>query len=61
MKDKKTSCAVDTECHHCGQPMRLEMDSELETITAQDGAEPLLFVPLVDFDKLTTPSIIDPF
>jgi hypothetical protein len=40
--------------------MRIEVDSELG-YRVVEGADPLVFVPLVDFEKLKDPSIIDAF
>jgi hypothetical protein len=37
------------------------MDSELNYRVVEPGADPVVFVPLVDFDKLEEPSIIDAF
>jgi hypothetical protein len=52
---------IQTECAHCGQPIHLEMDGELNYRVLETEAEPLVFVPMVDFDKLEDPSIIDAF
>ena len=52
---------IETECAHCGRPMQIEMDSELNYTVREEGAEPLVFVPRVDFAKLEDPSIIDAF
>jgi len=41
--------------------MHFEIDSELTCLVLEDRADPLIFVPLVDFDKLEDPSIIDAF
>jgi hypothetical protein len=41
--------------------MHIEIDSELTVRVLDEGADPLIFVPLVDFDKLEDPSIIDAF
>ena len=41
--------------------MRLEINSELKTLDVEEGADPRVFVPMVDFDKLEDPSIIDAF
>ncbi len=43
------------------QPIHIEMDSELQYRVRQEGAEPLVYVPLVDVKKLDEPSIIDGF
>ena len=49
-----------TECAHCARSLRIEVDSELRHRVAE-ATDPLIFVPLVDFEKLKAPSIIDPF
>ncbi|MFQ5627427.1 MAG: hypothetical protein ACE5I1_01605 [bacterium] len=41
--------------------MHIETNSKLKYRIAEQGADPLVFVPLVDFGKLTDPSIIDAF
>ncbi len=41
--------------------MRLELDSELRFRTVPEGADPLLFMPHVDFGTLREPSIIDAY
>ncbi|NIV33241.1 MAG: hypothetical protein GWN58_28490, partial [Anaerolineae bacterium] len=46
---------VTTRCAHCGQPLHLEIDSELNFRVMEDGAEPLVFVPMVDFSELEDP------
>jgi uncharacterized metal-binding protein YceD (DUF177 family) len=55
------SVQVSTECAHCGQPLHLEIDSELNYRVLEERADPLVFVPLVDLEKLEDPSIIDAF
>jgi hypothetical protein len=41
--------------------MQIEIDSELRYRVEAAGAEPLVFVPLVNFEKLKDPRIIDAF
>ena len=41
--------------------MHLEIDSELNYRVREQGADPIVFVPEVDFAKLTDPSITDAF
>ncbi|MFC1976160.1 hypothetical protein ACFLXQ_07160 [Chloroflexota bacterium] len=55
------SVVVKTECAHCSQPMRIEIDSEMRCRVEEEGAAPLISVPVVDFSKVTVPSIIDVF
>ena len=41
--------------------MHIEIDSELNYLVREQGADPMVFVPDVDFRKLTDPSITDVF
>jgi hypothetical protein len=41
--------------------MHLEIDSDLNYKVAEEGADPRVFVPLLDVGKLEDPSIIDAF
>jgi hypothetical protein len=54
-------CTVTTSCAHCDQPIHMEIDSSLHFKVAEAAAKPLVFVPMVDFDRLKDPSIIDAF
>jgi hypothetical protein len=61
LRDEYLSVAIETECSHCHRPLHLEVDSDLECRVLEEGADPLVFVPLVDFAKLEDSSIIDAF
>jgi hypothetical protein len=61
LRKEKLSCQIDTICAHCNQAMHLEIDSDLHITAMEAGAAPLIFVPMVDFDQLEDPSIIDAF
>jgi hypothetical protein len=52
---------IETECAHCHRPLHLEIDSALQYRVVEETAEPLVFAPLVDFDQLNEPSIINAF
>ena len=54
------SFIIKTECGHCYEPIQIEIDSELQFRVLERGAEPLVYVPMVDVQKLE-PSIIDGF
>ncbi|MHC1725896.1 MAG: hypothetical protein AB9866_07805 [Syntrophobacteraceae bacterium] len=41
--------------------MSIEIDSELRSKVLKGGANPLIFHPIVDFDGLAAPNIIDDF
>jgi hypothetical protein len=55
------SFTIDTQCAHCARPIQIEIDGQLDYRVLQQDADPLVFVPLVDFAKLDDPSIIDAF
>jgi hypothetical protein len=52
---------VDTECHHCGKPLALEIDSEMNIGVEAPGAAPLVFSPDVNPFEVEGPSIVDDF
>ena len=61
LRAENLSCVIRSECAHCGQPLHIEIDSQLAYRVVEAEAVPLIFVPMVDFDKLEDPSIIDAF
>lgn len=52
---------VSTECAHCGQPLHILIDSDLRYRVSQEGAEPLVFQPLIDWTTFSEATIIDAF
>ena len=61
LRNEPLSVVVRTECAHSAQPLHIEIDQALKVRVEEKGAAPMVFVPLVDFDKLEDPSIIDAF
>ena len=61
LRDQPVSVRIRTECAHCSQRLHIEVDSELRVRLSEVAADPLVFLPLVDFAKLKDPSIIDSF
>ena len=55
------SFIIETECGHCHEPIQIEIDSELKYRVVERETEPLVYVPMVDVQKLEGPSIIDGF
>jgi hypothetical protein len=55
------SSVVETGCASSGRPIQIEIDSELSYRVVEEKADPHLFVPLIDVEKLDDPSIIDAF
>jgi len=52
---------IETECGHCGAPIRLETDGARHARVLEGGPAPLVFAPLADPRRLDAPSIIDGF
>ena len=60
LRNESISITIRTECAHCSRSIQIEFSSELDH-RVLEGTDPLVFVPLVDFEKLKDPSIIDAF
>jgi hypothetical protein len=41
--------------------MQLTLDSDLQVLASEPGADPLVFEPHVDWENFTEPNIIDAF
>jgi hypothetical protein len=52
---------IETSCACCGRPLWLEINDQLGCRILDEGADPYLFIPLVDFDKLDDSSITGVF
>ena len=61
LRNEKLSFLLQTTCAHCGEPIEIAIDSELQYQVKSSGADPLVFVPIIDFATLEDPSIIDAF
>ena len=61
LRQEKLTVTIETECGHCHTPLHLEVDSELNFHVQEPQAAPLVFVPMLNMQKLDDPSIIDAF
>ena len=61
LRNENLTVRVDTECHHCGQPLALEIDSDMNIEVEETGAMPLVFTPDVAPFDVEGPSIVDDF
>ena len=61
LRQEKLSFQIETECAHCGTPIHIQIDSDLNYKVLEPDASPLVFVPNVNFATLKDPSIIDGF
>jgi hypothetical protein len=60
LREEELSIVIETECGHCGKPLSIEIDSRLR-YRIREAADPWVYVPSVDFERLQDPSIIDAF
>ena len=61
LREKTLSTITGTKCGHCARQIEVEIDSELNYRVISSEADPLIFIPIVNFAKLAEPSIIDAF
>jgi hypothetical protein len=61
LKKESTSVIIKSECAHCANPVTIELDDKLKYRITEEGASPVVFIPIVDFKKLADPCIIDAF
>ena len=61
LRQERLAVAFKTECGHCARPLHIDIDSELNVSVAEEDADPLAFVPIVNFAKLRAKNIIDDF
>lgn len=61
LKKEPTSVIIESECAHCGCPITIELDDTLNYRVVQEGADPIILIPIIDFKKLTDSCIIDAF
>jgi hypothetical protein len=61
LRGEALSFDVTTECACCARPIRFTMRHDLSFELREPGAQPVFFVPMVDFTRLRAKSIIDDF
>jgi len=59
LRNEYLTVTIETVCSHCGQPMKMEVDSDLSYRLADKSARPLVFTPDVDWLNFHQPNIID--
>ena len=61
LRDEPLDFLIETTCAQSGQPIQIEIDGQLAHHVVQEDADPVIFVPVMDVDKLDDLSIIDAF
>jgi len=52
---------INAECANSGKPINIEFDSDLNVKYVDEGADPIVCVPMVNLVKTKEPSIVDIF
>lgn len=61
LRKEPLSLSLETSCGHCGQPMRIDVSSELAITSHNEGSEPLIFIPDIDWDHFQDPTLVHAF
>jgi hypothetical protein len=61
LRKEHLSVTIETACGHCGQAMHLTVDSDMRVSVHDESAEPLVFMPEIDWKTFTEPNIIDAY
>lgn len=61
LRQEHLAVTIETKCGHCGRAMRLTVDTDMNISDHDAGAEPLVFMPRVDWSTFTEPNIIDAY
>jgi len=61
LRKEYVSIEVETQCKHCGQAMHITIDSNMQVSVRESGANPLVFIPDIDWENFTEKTIIDSY
>ena len=61
LREEQLLVTIETVCGHCGRSMRITVGSDMEFSVHDQDANPLVFMPHVDWRTFTEPNIIDAY
>ncbi|HYK86705.1 MAG TPA: hypothetical protein VEV19_15150 [Ktedonobacteraceae bacterium] len=61
LRHESLSVEIATACADCGQPLHITLDSELRWSIQEQDATPYVFMPDIDWNHFTEPTIIDAY
>jgi hypothetical protein len=61
LRKEYVSIEVETKCSHCGHSIHFSIDSNMQVSIRELDANPLVFMPDVDWDHFTEQTIIDSY
>jgi len=61
LRKEYVSIEIETTCKHCNQGLHFTIDSNMRVAVRELGANPLMFMPDVDWDHFAEQTIIDSY
>jgi hypothetical protein len=61
LRQEPLAVAIETACGHCGRPLHLTVSSDMRVKVHDQGADPLVFMPQIDWSTFTESDIIDAY
>jgi hypothetical protein len=61
LRNEYLSVKISTHCSYSGDPLQIELDSQLKYCVQPVAARPLVFTPQVDWQVFHAPNIIDAY
>jgi hypothetical protein len=61
LRQQELNVTIDTVCGHCDQPLQIRLNHDLSFQVAEIGANPLVFLPEVDWQSFTQANILDAY
>jgi hypothetical protein len=65
LRNAYLTVTISTRCAHSGKPLQIEVDSQLKYRVQPDAArqvaQPMVFLPQVDWEAFRDPNIIDAY
>jgi hypothetical protein len=61
LRKNYVSIEVETKCRHCDQALHLTIDRNMRVSVRESGAEPLVFMPDIDWKNFAEETIIDSY
>jgi hypothetical protein len=61
LRKEYVSIEVETKCKHCNQALHFTLDSNMQVSVREPDANPLVFMPDVDWNHFSEATIIDSY
>jgi len=61
LRQEPLRVTIETTCGHCGRPLHITLNSDLQVTIHDEGADPLLFMPQLDCNTFTESNINDAY